>query len=89
MPLFKRPLALFLSRLLSERRNPPVKRLWNTWKGRAGASGRHSLASDTKDAALLLLGCSSNRSLMLIGNCSSRLWMTNNELWEGLRSMLC
>lgn len=30
MPLFKRPLALFLSRLLSERRNLPDKRLWKT-----------------------------------------------------------
>lgn len=89
MPLFKRPLALFLSRALSERRTSPYKGLWNALKGRADATGRNSPASDTKDTALLLLGCISMRSLLLIGNRSSRLWITNNELWEGLRSMLC
>lgn len=89
MPLFRRPLALFLSRVLSKRRKSPYKCLWTPLKGSADATGRHSPASDTKDTALLLLGCISMRSLLLIGNRSSRLWMTNKELCEGLRSMLC
>lgn len=88
IPLFKRPLALFLSQLPSEE-SEHHQRMWNTGINVGMYTTLwHWPESEEGDMLLLLPGCRSKRSLLLTGNLCRRLRMKNIELWERVSGMV-